>query len=227
MRVPVTLVASRSNPHSVNPSSMRSSDAIDDARARVLRFFNASPVDYHVVFTKSATGALKLVGEGFPWQEGSQARAECWSRVVALICHGRSCEVGRSRVRFWSPCMSVSCDASPRCLQFRYLHQNHNSVLGIREFTTRHGGTFQAMDEVTHVDGRLGDARNSNSTTDSACPPGPTYVLTDHACSRSARWRRGCRGPGRMANRGRRRSSLSRLRRTSLGPSSLSRGSIA
>ena len=87
MRVPVTLVASRSNPHSVNPSSMRSSDAIDDARARVLRFFNASPVDYHVVFTKSATGALKLVGEGFPWQEGSQAHSSRKTLICSSFCH--------------------------------------------------------------------------------------------------------------------------------------------
>ena len=41
-----------------------------------------------VVFTKSATGALKLVGETFPWGKDST---------------------------------------------FRYLRENHNSVLGIRE----------------------------------------------------------------------------------------------
>jgi selenocysteine lyase/cysteine desulfurase len=36
-------------------------------RDLVLKFFNADPAEYQVVFTRSATGALKLVGETFPW----------------------------------------------------------------------------------------------------------------------------------------------------------------
>ena len=90
-------------------------DRVEDVRLQILAFFNASPQDYQVgvakgeegwgggkggsdvpsllpllqvVFTKSATGALKLVGETFPWGKDSA---------------------------------------------FRYLRENHNSVLGIRE----------------------------------------------------------------------------------------------
>jgi hypothetical protein len=40
----------------------------------ILDFFNAPPGDYQVVFTKGATGALKIVGETFPWSDGSVFR---------------------------------------------------------------------------------------------------------------------------------------------------------
>lgn len=40
----------------------------------VLKFFNADPLEYNVVFTPSATGSLKLVGETFPWTKYSQFR---------------------------------------------------------------------------------------------------------------------------------------------------------
>ena len=39
-------------------------------RAAVLRFASASPDEYAVVFTPNATGALRLVGEAFPFERG-------------------------------------------------------------------------------------------------------------------------------------------------------------
>ena len=41
-----------------------------EAREAVLAFFRAPP-GYTVIFTSNATGALKLVGEAFPFVEGS------------------------------------------------------------------------------------------------------------------------------------------------------------
>jgi len=90
------------NPHSANPSSTATSNSVEDVRLQLLRYFNADPAEYLVVFTRSATGALKMVGETFPWSKDSQ---------------------------------------------FRYLRENHNSVLGIREYALQHGGAFQAVDE--------------------------------------------------------------------------------
>lgn len=57
------------NPHSHNPSSMASTKLVDSARAAVLNFFNASAEEYVVVFTPNASGALKLVGESYPFTE--------------------------------------------------------------------------------------------------------------------------------------------------------------
>ena len=56
---------------------------------QVLKFFNAPLGEYKCIFTSGATGALKLVGECFPWTRMSN---------------------------FW------------------YTMENHNSVLGIREY---------------------------------------------------------------------------------------------
>ncbi|KII95482.1 hypothetical protein PLICRDRAFT_96997 [Plicaturopsis crispa FD-325 SS-3] len=58
------------NTHSVSNASKLSSDCASEARAAVLTFFRAPP-EYTVIFTANATGALKLVGESFPFAEGS------------------------------------------------------------------------------------------------------------------------------------------------------------
>jgi molybdenum cofactor sulfurtransferase len=56
------------NPHSANPTSSAASALVDRARAAVLRAFDAPEDEYVCIFTPNATGALKLVGEGYPWR---------------------------------------------------------------------------------------------------------------------------------------------------------------
>ncbi len=53
------------NPHSRSASSKLTSDLIDQIRAQVLRFFNASSQEYDIIFTSGTTGSLKLVAESF------------------------------------------------------------------------------------------------------------------------------------------------------------------
>lgn len=60
------------NPHSTNPTSALTTRLVSQARNSVLEFFNASPREYTVVFTQNATGALKLVGESYPFQPGGR-----------------------------------------------------------------------------------------------------------------------------------------------------------
>ena len=60
------------NPHSANPASAQSGERIEACRAHILRFFNASPDEYAVVFTANASHALKLVGEAYPFEPGDQ-----------------------------------------------------------------------------------------------------------------------------------------------------------
>lgn len=60
------------NPHSANPTSMAMTELVDRARAAVLAFFNASPDEYAAIFTANASGALKLVGESYPFAAGSR-----------------------------------------------------------------------------------------------------------------------------------------------------------
>jgi selenocysteine lyase/cysteine desulfurase len=60
------------NPHSTNPSSSVTTDLLERARRAVLAFFNAPADDWVVIFTANATQALKLVGESYPFDRGSQ-----------------------------------------------------------------------------------------------------------------------------------------------------------
>jgi molybdenum cofactor sulfurtransferase len=56
------------NPHSFNPTSSASTVLVEQARAAVLRYFNAPESEYACIFTPNATGALRLVGEAYPFR---------------------------------------------------------------------------------------------------------------------------------------------------------------
>ncbi|MBI5879776.1 MAG: aminotransferase class V-fold PLP-dependent enzyme [Chloroflexi bacterium] len=58
------------NPHSSNPTSLAMTKLVEQSRRYALEFFNASPDEYVVVFTQNASGALKLVGESYPFCPG-------------------------------------------------------------------------------------------------------------------------------------------------------------
>lgn len=59
------------NPHSNNPTSLAMTRLVEDARQAVLNYFGAAD-DYIAVFTPNASGALKLVGEAYPFENGSR-----------------------------------------------------------------------------------------------------------------------------------------------------------
>lgn len=58
------------NPHSSNPTSQAATELVEQAREYVLKFFNADPDEYLAIFTPNASGALKLVGESYPFPNG-------------------------------------------------------------------------------------------------------------------------------------------------------------
>ena len=60
------------NPHSNNPTSAAMTDLVEDARHFVLDYFQASPDEYIAVFTPNASGALKHVGESYPFAENGR-----------------------------------------------------------------------------------------------------------------------------------------------------------
>src|SRR5215471_5158966 len=60
------------NPHSTNPASQAMTHLVDRARQCVLSYFHASPGEYVVIFTPNASGALKLVGESYPFASGGR-----------------------------------------------------------------------------------------------------------------------------------------------------------
>lgn len=58
------------NPHSKNLTSNAATDLVERTRDHILRYFNAAPEEYTAVFTANATGALRLVGEAYPFAPG-------------------------------------------------------------------------------------------------------------------------------------------------------------
>ncbi|HSR14120.1 MAG TPA: aminotransferase class V-fold PLP-dependent enzyme [Gemmatimonadales bacterium] len=60
------------NPHSHSPASLAMTERVESARAAVLRYFNALPDEYFAIFTPNASGALKHVGECYPFGAGAR-----------------------------------------------------------------------------------------------------------------------------------------------------------
>jgi len=58
------------NPHSSNPTSQVMTELTERARRAILDYFRADPAEYAVIFTQNASGALKLVGESYPFGPG-------------------------------------------------------------------------------------------------------------------------------------------------------------
>jgi selenocysteine lyase/cysteine desulfurase len=107
------------NPHSDSAPSRASTEAMEQARTRLLQFFDVDESTHDVVFTANTTAAIKLVAEGYPFD-----------RNTSLV---------------------LSSD-------------NHNSVLGIREYARRAGACVQMLrlddelrlrDPLPPVDGGL------------------------------------------------------------------------
>lgn len=59
------------NPHSINPSSSLAEHHVHETRSFVLDFFKAKD-DYECIFTSNASGALKIIGECYPFEEDGQ-----------------------------------------------------------------------------------------------------------------------------------------------------------
>lgn len=58
------------NPHSTNPTSFAATQLVESAREYILKFFKADPNEYLAIFTSNASGALKLIGESYPFANG-------------------------------------------------------------------------------------------------------------------------------------------------------------
>jgi len=59
------------NPHSASPSSSRTTALVEGARRAVLEWFDAAG-HYTAIFTANATGALKHVGESYPFSSSGR-----------------------------------------------------------------------------------------------------------------------------------------------------------
>ena len=60
------------NPHSESAPSIASTESLEKARTRTLRFFNAAPDEYEVVFTANASAAMRILADAYPFRHGSR-----------------------------------------------------------------------------------------------------------------------------------------------------------
>lgn len=60
------------NPHSASGPSVESTGWVNSAKRRTLKFLQADPAEYDVIFTANATGAMRILAEAFPFECGSR-----------------------------------------------------------------------------------------------------------------------------------------------------------
>ncbi|WP_459546893.1 aminotransferase class V-fold PLP-dependent enzyme [Nocardia sp. X0981] len=60
------------NPHSENPTSRAATDLIEQARRAVLDHLHAPAGEYRVIFTANASAACRILGESYPFTEGTR-----------------------------------------------------------------------------------------------------------------------------------------------------------
>ena len=101
------------NPHSTNPSSALATEAVARCRRRVLDFFEADPSEYVLIFTSNASGALKLVGESYPFREGDSflLTFDNHNSVVGIRAFDRVRQAATRYVPVEPPDMRVSDDS--------------------------------------------------------------------------------------------------------------------
>ena len=58
------------NPHSTNPTSIKATHLVEAARQKVLDYFNTQG-NYECIFTANASGALKIIGESYPFHSSA------------------------------------------------------------------------------------------------------------------------------------------------------------
>lgn len=143
------------NPHAASPSSQRSTARINNARSQLLRFLNADPDDFELVFTANATAAIKLVGEGLRALKNG-------------FCYGYHKDAHTSLVGLRELAKEQQCLASEA---------------EVEQFFANSGGSGQprlfAYPAQSNMDGRrlpLKWCRKARNTS-----AGPTYTLLDAA----------------------------------------------
>lgn len=157
------------NPHSASPSSQLSTQRVDDARLRLLAFFNASPDEFDIVFVANATAAVKLVVEALRDYDDRGFwygyHMDCHTSLVGprnVAVQGSKCFLGNGDVEEWIESLGVppvEGGERPAPKLFAYPGQSNmtGSRLGlkwcadIRRKTQGRGDVFTLYDAAAYV----------------------------------------------------------------------------
>ncbi|ATL25657.1 aminotransferase class V-fold PLP-dependent enzyme [Streptomyces formicae] len=135
------------NPHTESPASTASTDLVEEARLRVLRFLDADPAEYTVVFTANASQAVKLVAESYPFHRRSGAlllTQDNHNSVNGVREFARAARAKVGLVRFQGDELRLSGEALGRALAGRhrglFCYPAQSNFTGVRhplEWVTR------------------------------------------------------------------------------------------
>ena len=119
------------NPHSVNPTSAAATAMVERARSAVLRWFRAPEDEYACIFTPNASGAIRLVGEAYPF-ERFLATADNHNSVNGLREFARAKRAATAYVPVQAPDLRVArlvdhLDAAKGASLFAYPAQSNFS----------------------------------------------------------------------------------------------------
>jgi molybdenum cofactor sulfurtransferase len=121
------------NPHSGSSSSQLSSRRIDDTRLQVLRFLNADPDLFDIVFVANATAAIKLVAEALRDHAGGfwyGYHVDSHTSLVGvreLAGLGSQCFVNDEDVNQWLSALRLPSVSPRSCTLFGYPGQSNLS----------------------------------------------------------------------------------------------------
>ena len=215
------------NPHSVNPTSSAATVLVEQARAAVLRYFNAPESEYACIFTPNATGALRLVGEAYPFGAATTAS---WRRSTTTTRSTGSASSPARRARGRRTCRSrrptcaspTGCSSATSTSAGRGGH-NLFAYPGAVELLRRQAparvdragpGARLGRDRrrARRSCRRAGSTCRSGSRTSSRSPSTRCSATRPASarCSRGARRSSGCSAPGSAAARSSPRTSRAR-----------------
>ena len=125
------------NPHSASASSLHSSRLVDDTRLRVLRFFNADPNDFDIIFVANATAAIKLVADAFrDHEQGFWYGYHCDAHtslvgVREIASHGSQCFGSDQNVEEWISEIAADCKTGEPTLEL-FAYPGQSNMTGYR-----------------------------------------------------------------------------------------------
>lgn len=151
------------NPHSMSASSQLSTQRVDDIRLRALRFFNADPEEFDLVFVANATAAIKLVvnalqglDNGFWYGYHVDAHTSLvGGRELARL--GNRCFSSDEEVEQWISGLGVAQDDATKLLAFPAQSNMNGRRLPIRwcenarSASQRTGNVFTLLDAASLV----------------------------------------------------------------------------
>ena len=146
------------NPHSQNPSSVRSTETIEQVRTMILDHFGTDASHYDVIFTSGCTRSMQLVAESFPWASNSQSGNKI-PPVQYITTKYDVTETHNTAAH--DPTGSIFC----------YLEDNHTSAIGIREIAADRGAQLVCVNEDCLVLNTNSSKHTTSAYKPSSCEP--------------------------------------------------------